>query len=334
MTRRVDISYKTILFISAFLAFLWILFLIRDLILILFISIILMSALSPMVDYLTKFKVPKGLSIALIYLIIIGVVSLLVSLIITPLASQTANLVGNLPQALERVLPAVNIDISFLRDQLTTLSRNVVGFSFTVFSNVIELIFMLVITFYLLLDKERVYKLLIQLTPGQKEKTRSLIYKIEGRLGAWFRGQITLSLIIGLLSYTLLFLLNVPYALPLGIVAGIMEIIPMIGPIIAAIPAILVALIVSPTLALFVALGYFAIQQAENSFIVPQVMKKAVGLNPLIVIITIAVGGRLLGVVGALLAVPITVVIQILLQELMHVDLDTYSNPQEEQKSA
>ncbi|KKQ80188.1 MAG: hypothetical protein UT01_C0017G0001, partial [Candidatus Daviesbacteria bacterium GW2011_GWA1_38_7] len=218
MTRRVDISYKTILFISAFLAFLWILFLIRDLILILFISIILMSALSPMVDYLTKFKVPKGLSIALIYLIIIGVVSLLVSLIITPLASQTANLVGNLPQALERVLPAVNIDISFLRDQLTTLSRNVVGFSFTVFSNVIELIFMLVITFYLLLDKERVYKLLIQLTPGQKEKTRSLIYKIEGRLGAWFRGQITLSLIIGLLSYTLLFLLNVPYALPLAIV--------------------------------------------------------------------------------------------------------------------
>src|SRR4029079_13441085 len=105
-----------------------------------------------------------------------------------------------------------------------------------------------------------------------------------------------------------LFLIHVPYALPLAILAGLLEVLPVIGPIISAIPAVLIALLTSPLQAGLVALAYLLIQQAESHVIVPQVMKKAVGLNPLIVILAVSIGGKLLGIPGALLAVPISVV--------------------------
>lgn len=151
-----------------------------------------------------------------------------------------------------------------------------------------------------------------------RNKLKKTVRRIEDKLGAWLRGQISLSLIIGTLSYIALFSLQVPFALPLAILAGLFEVVPVIGPIISAIPAILIALTVSPVTAGLVALAFFIIQQLENSLIVPQVMKKAVGINPLIVILTVSIGGKLLGVSGALLAVPITVVIQILVEDIFN----------------
>lgn len=326
MNRSIDISHKTILFIFGFIAALWLLFQIKDVILILFVAIIFMSALSPLVDLMTRGKIPKGLAIGVSYLIVVAMVGLLVTLIVTPLTNQTTNLFFNLPQTIEKISPALGLDMEVIQREITNISQHAVTFTLTVFSNFLALISVAVLTFYLLLDRERLYRLLTSLSPRQKEKTQKLIQKIESKLGAWLRGQIILSFVIGLMSYILLFAFNVPYALPLAILAGIMEVIPVIGPIISAIPAILITYVTSPALALFIGLGYFAIQQAENHFIVPQVMKRAVGLNPLIVILAIAVGGRLLGVAGGLLAVPITVVIQILLEEYLEVDLDTYSH--------
>ncbi len=136
-------------------------------------------------------------------------------------------------------------------------------------------------------------------------------------MGAWVRGQLFLSLVIGVLVYIGLFLLNVPYALTLAIAAGVLEVVPVIGPIVASIPGILLAFTISPVLALGVAVMYFVVQQLENHLIVPQVMGRAVGLNPLVVILAIAVGSRLLGIMGALLAVPLTVVLQIIVLEVL-----------------
>ena len=150
-----------------------------------------------------------------------------------------------------------------------------------------------------------------------EERVRNLTVQIEEKLGGWFRGQLFLSLVIGVLSFIGLSILGISYALPLAVIAGVMEVIPVIGPIISAIPPILIALTISPILGLGVAIMYFVIQQLENHLLVPQVMKRAVGLNPLVVILTIAVGSRLLGFAGALLAVPIAVVIQIVATEII-----------------
>jgi predicted PurR-regulated permease PerM len=131
------------------------------------------------------------------------------------------------------------------------------------------------------------------------------------------RGELTLVLVIGLLSFVGLTLLGIPYALPLAVIAGVMEIVPVVGPIIAAVPAIAAALLISPVFALATAALYFVIQQLENHLIVPTVMNRAVGLNPLMTIIALMIGGRLLGIGGAILAVPIVVVLKIIITDIL-----------------
>lgn len=321
MNRSIDISYKTIIFIAVFIALVWVTFLIRDVIILLFVAIIFMSALSPVVQALEKIKIPKSLAIALCYIVILSTVALLLSFVLTPLLDQTVNLVTNLPQYSSRLLPEDGpINRTVIQQELGNVSRNALTFTLEIFSNFVAFISVAVLTFYLLLERKRLDHLITQFAIGHEARAKRVTQKIEEKLGAWVRGQIALSLIIGLAAYIALSLLHVPYALPLAILAGIFEVVPVIGPIISSVPAILVALLISPLTALYTGLAFFIIQQAENHFVVPQVMKQAVGLNPLIVILAVAIGGRLLGISGALLAVPITVVIQIVTEDILRHD--------------
>ena len=311
MPRRIDISYKTIIFITAFLLSLWIIYQILDLILLLFVALILMSALSPIVKTLSRFKVPKPLSILLIYIIIFSLLGTILTLSFTPLIEQTSRLIQVLPSAVSSVLQVGNVDQSFLQKEFGNITGNLFSFTKTIFDNVITIILLLVLTFYLLLEREDLERRTAQLFVGQEERIRKLLVEVEEKLGSWLRGQLMLSIIIGTLSFIGLTILQVPYALPLAIWAGLLEVVPVIGPIISAIPAIIVAVTIAPVLGAGVAAMYFVIQQLENHLIVPQVMRKAVGLNPLMVILAISIGGRLLGIGGALLAVPIAVVVQL-----------------------
>lgn len=318
MNRSIDISYKTIIFITAFFALLWVLFLVRDVIMLLFVAIIFMSALSPIIERLEKFKIPKTLAISISYLVVVGIIGLILSFVVSPVVTQTGNLITNLPHFLNQLLPENGfIDRGVIQQELGSFSKNALEVSLTVFSNLLAFISIAVLTFYLLLERERLDSLLIQLSFGKQVRVKRIVNKIEEKLGAWLRGQFVLSLIIGSAAYILLSVLNIPYALPLAVLAGIMEVLPVIGPIISAIPAILIGYLSAPLVAVWVAFGFFIIQQLENHLVVPQVMKHAVGLNPLIVIIAVAVGGRLLGISGALLAVPITVVVQIIIEEIL-----------------
>jgi len=317
MPRKIDISHKTIIFITIFILTLWLLYLIRDLILILFVAVILMSALSPMIKFLSKIRIPKALGIAITYIIIIAIISGLFAIVIPPLIEETTKLFQTLPPNLDYLLSIVAVDKSVLQNQLTELSKNIFSITLTVFDNILTIIFLLVLTFYLLLERQSLENRIASFFIGRQERVKGLIIQIEEKLGGWFRGQFFLSLVIGTLSYIGLLILGVPYALPLAVVAGVMEVVPVIGPIISAIPSILIALTISPLLGLAVAVMYFVIQQLENHLIVPQVMKRAVGINPLFVILAIAVGSRLLGFAGALLAVPIAVVIQIIVAEII-----------------
>lgn len=317
MSRRIDISHKTIFFIAGFLALLWALFLIRDVIVLLFVAIIFMSGLAPIVDvFQQKTRMPRALAIAIVYIVIISIIVGLFSLMAIPLIEQTQNLLTTLPHTVQSLLPP-DVDRSIIQQQLGDFSKNLFGYTFTIFSNFIAIISILVLTFYLLLDKEKLDNLLAHFFIGREEIALSIADKIEDKLGAWLRGQIVLSLIIGTISFIVLTILQVPYALPLAILAGIFEVVPVIGPIISAVPAVFIAYVTNPVLGLIVGLAYFVIQQLEGHFIVPQVMKKAVGLNPLIIILAVAIGGRLLGIAGALLAVPIAVVIQIIVQDVL-----------------
>ncbi len=317
MPQRIDISHRTVIFIAVFILAVWIIYLIRDLLIVLFIAVILMSALTPLVNLFVKLKAPKALAIALTYIIIIALVGGILAGILPPLIEESSKFIINFPSLLSQLFAITNIDKSVLQSELTSISRNAFSITLTAFDNILTVIFLLVITFYLLLERENVEDHISAFFVGNENKTRRLMVKIEEKLGDWLRGQMFLSLIIGVLSYIGLTILNIPYALPLALFAGIMEIVPVIGPIVSAIPAIVLALTIAPLLGSAVTIMYFVIQQLENHLIVPQVMKRAVGLNPLLVILAIAVGSRLLGFGGALLAVPFAVVLQIIAADVI-----------------
>lgn len=317
MTQKIDISHKTVIFIAILILSLWAVYLTRDLLLILFVAVILMSALAPLVKFFTNLKIPKALSIGITYIIIIAILAGLLAIVLPPLVEETSRLIGTLPPLLGQLFSITGLDKSVFQSQLTTLSKNAFSITLAVFDNLLTIIFLLVMTFYLLLERENLENRLASLFVGRQERVKRSIVQIEEKLGAWLRGQLVLSLIIGLLSYIGLTILNIPYALPLAVIAGVMEVVPVIGPIISAIPPVVLALTISPVLSLGVAAMYFVIQQLENHLIVPQVMKRAVGLNPLVVILAIAIGSRLLGFAGALLAVPLAVVGQIIVAEII-----------------
>lgn len=321
MTRRIDISYKTIVFITAFIILLWVIYLILDIILLLFLAFILMSALSPLVDKLVARKIPKTLAAVVVFLVTIAVLSGIIAVGITPLINQTSTFIERLGNTIPTLLQNKFVDQSIIQQEFTKFSTRTVDFILGFFQNLIALATLLVITFYLLLDKEKIEHTATSFFIGRQERVRRLTTKLEDKLGAWLRGQLFLSVLVGVLYYAGLTLLGVEFALPLAIFGALLEVVPVIGPIIAGIPAVLIALTVSPLLAALVAGLYFAIQQVESHVVVPQVMRRAVGLNPILVILAVAIGGRLLGIGGALLAVPIAVVIQVVLQEFSKVEI-------------
>lgn len=323
MPRKIEISHRTIIFIFAFLAGIWFVAQIRDILFLLFISFILMTAIRPMVEWLEQYRVPRAISVFTVYILIFGFFGVSFAGAVPTLVTQSGRLMTELPRLVARVFPQWNGDISIITQQLAPLSENVIRVSVNIFNNALSTVTVLVFTFYLLTGRRDAERFLAEtLGPEVSRRVKEIVKRIEDRLGAWVRGQLLLMLIVGVFSYIGLLILRVEYALPLAIIAGVLEILPMIGPIISGVPAVLVALTVSPFLAVSVAALYFLIQQVENSVIVPQVMKKSVGFSPLLTIVALMIGARLAGVTGAVLAIPIVVTAQVIISYFLF-DSDT-----------
>lgn len=327
MPRKIEISHKTIFFILGAVGLIWFIIQIREIILLLFVSLILVSTLHSPVKLLSRMKIPRPISILFLYLLILAIIGGGVAMLITPLLEETKNLVTQLPIFLEGInrfflyqLPIEDILKSF-GSEFNLYGGNLVKYTFGFFSNILTLGTLFVLTFYLLLRWDNLGKSL-SAGFGQEERFTRLLNRIEVGLGNWVRGEFILMLIVGVMSYIGLRLLGLPYALPLAIFAGVLEIVPIIGPIISAIPAVIVALTISPLLALATFALYFLIQQLENNLIVPKVMQKAVGIDPLVTILALMIGAKLMGALGALLALPLALLVKIII-------LDIYQNRQE-----
>lgn len=315
---KVEISYKTIVFTVFFLIFLWFLTEVREIIFLVFVAFILMSALKPLADWLEKFHIPRFIAVILIYVLIIALLAFMGSSILPPLISESIRLGENMPKYVGPVLPFLKIDSQTLTQPLTFVGENVLKMTFGLFHNLFTTFTFFVISFYLLIERKHLDLHLSQFMGEEAaKKSVMIIKKVEERLGAWVRGQVTLALTIGICTFIGLFFLGIPYSLPLAILAGILEIIPTIGPIISAIPAVLVAVTLSPVMALLTVALYFVVQQLENHLVVPLVMKKVVGVPPLFTIIALLVGAKLAGIGGALLAVPIMVTIETIISSYL-----------------
>lgn len=322
----IEISSITILKVFGVAVLLWFLWYIRDILILLFVVGILVATLSPSVEKLYTKKIPRLLSVILIYLVLIILFSLLVYLIVPPIIVEINKLIQNSPAFIERIspiyyqskgyLPVFQQSLENIAGTLNRLTTNVWSAALTIFGGLVSFVTILVLTFYMLLEKESIDHIVISFLPiDRKDRILKIIQKVGKKMGSWLRGQLLLCLVIGVIDFIILSILGVPYALILAVLAGILEIIPTLGPVLGAIPAILVALTISPLTALIVTIGYLGVQQLENHILVPKVMGKAVGLSPVIVIIALIIGAKLLGIAGAILAVPAAAVIQVLVSE-------------------
>jgi predicted PurR-regulated permease PerM len=316
--QKLNPTQKNIIFFVLFLLSLWFIFQIKDILLMVFVAVILASALNPAVDRLEKMHIPRSAGIFILYVLLWGVLGTMIAAIVPAVVDQTTKLVQMLPSALGRVsfLSAHQQVISEqLISYLGTLPSDLLNVIVNIFSNVITVLTTIVISFYLLLEHKYLDAHLAKLiNSGQSEAVTKTLEVIEQHLGNWVRGELILMISIGVFTYLGLIILGVDIALPLAILGAFMEIIPNIGPIISAVPAVLIALTIHPLLALSTAALYFLVHFLENNLLVPKVMQKVAGVHPLVSILSLLVGFRILGSVGAILAIPIVICIQILIK--------------------
>lgn len=294
---------------------------IKDILLLIFFSSIITSTLAPAVRFLQKYKIPKVLCITILYVVIIAFLSLLITPLVPFFVDQFQSLLQNFPSFIDQAVKTLHLRInteqinSIISSQLATVGQNAVALTSGIFGSFFSIVTVIVISFYLLLDHDNIIGKIPTFFPSHHQKVKEGLREIEETLGDWFRGQMLLSLSVGLFTWLALSLIGLTYALPLAVLAGMLEIIPTIGPIVSSIPAIIVGFSVSPTTALTVALAFLLVQQLENNILVPKIMERAVGLHPVVIILGVIMGGQFAGVLGALLSAPLLSVLYIFLKK-------------------
>ncbi|NMC51904.1 AI-2E family transporter [Candidatus Kuenenbacteria bacterium] len=331
------LSYRSIMRVVVVFLALFFIYLVRDVLALLFVSVIFAAAIDPWVDWFKKRKVPRAISILFIYVLLIGVFSLIVVMLVPAMAEQIVQIVNNIPDYYEKIsvgihtlreragdsAAAVSSDsvVSTLQTLSTTLAQATKSIFVTVtsiFGGILSLFVVLVMTFYISVEEDGLKKFLKYLVPGkQRHYVMDLVDRMQMKVGLWLRGQLLLCFVVGILVYFGLLFLGVKYALLLALVAGILEIIPYLGPLLSGLIAVLVVSSDSWTKIVFVAALYLIVQQLENQVIVPKIMQRMVGLNPIVVIMVILIGVKLGGVVGGLLGVPVAAAISVYFDDIL-----------------
>jgi len=324
--RNIIISTRTILIVLTAVLVLWLMVQISNILLAIFVALILTLGLNPLVDWLTEQKLSRTLAVTLTYIFFLGLVVGLFALALPPMVSQVQKLVERLPLYVASIsLPGLaTVSEQFLNTLVSGISRgtgDVLKVTLTVFSNAFSVITILVLTFYFLLDYPNLKERFLALySKDSQKRIVKLLNEIENKIGGWLRGEVFLMFVVGIGCFFGLTLLRIDYALPLAVIAGFLEIVPLIGPIVSFIPAAIVASAKSPLSVLLVALLYILIQQLESNFVVPKVMKKVIGFSPIVTLIAIMIGGKLFGVLGALLSLPTTLMGHLIIRSLLEVE--------------
>jgi predicted PurR-regulated permease PerM len=327
MPRKVEISHRTIVFTVFFLVFLWVLYFIRDIILEFFLAILIMAVLDPFVTKLQEYKIPRGASVLIAYLFLIMLLGLSIAAIIPSLLEQTSSFINNLPRFLDSLGISSKVSEQIIQQvlgQIGSLPAKLVNTTFLLFSNFLGVVAVLVFAFYLLSERDDLKEQIIYWM-GEKRgmAVEKNFKKVEEKLGGWARGELSLMFAVGFANYIGLRLLGIPFALPLAILAGTLEIVPYIGPVLAAVPATLIGFGISPVIGWAVAAMAFLVQQLENHVLVPKIMQKQTGINPIITLLVLAIGARLAGLLGLLISVPVYITMQVITRQYFVSEDDT-----------
>lgn len=324
-----DISWGSLWRVLAMAAFVYLLFLARETVAILALALVISTAFAPMVARLEKWRVPRILGTVIVFLVALTLVAFVLYTIL-PLAllqlnSLFRNLSGLANQFLgvgapQEVADIIDTDLRGLTSVLLSGSVPFLQVLGRLLGGVAFVIATLVISFYLTASRDGVQKFLRAILPEVLEdRVLSIYERTRKKIGRWFQAQLFLSAVVGGVVFVGLYFLGVEQNLVLAVIAAVFELVPVVGPIFAGALAVAVALGDSAQLAFYVLILFVVIQQLENQLLVPLVLKKAVGVNPVMVLLSLIAGAQIAGVIGALVAVPAAVFFQELLDEWVEI---------------
>lgn len=328
----ISISLGTIVKFILVVLFFALLFILKDLVLVLLMSIVVASAVEPGTQWFVRRRIPRLFAVVFIYAAIAVCFAGIIFFLFLPLLSESSDFLRNFPayfntvtlsdtlnneffasNTLSNFTNGINLDkvVSQINHVMGSVTSNTFGTVTSFFGGVMSFFLMVVLSFYLAVEEDGVGKFLKAITTIKHERyVISLWKRSQRKIGLWMQGQLVLAIVVGMLVYLGLLIFNVPNALLLAFLAAAFEIIPLFGPILASIPAIALGFVGGGVpLALMVAALYVIIQQFESQLIYPLVVKKVVGVSPIVSIMALAVGWQLAGLTGLILSVPIAAVI-------------------------
>ncbi len=314
----------------------------------LIIAVIAAFVLNPFVDTLAsiaigkqQYHIPRGLAILLVFTLTALLLMILTTSVLLPIVSEFNNFVIDLPKLANKIKTltlvlaeqAKTVQVpdnirQLIEDGMSGtaaygigLVRNGINAIFIFATQVIELVVVPVLAYYFLKDWRTLKAAVINLVSRSAQvRLAGIIDELAAVVSNYIRGQILISCLMGFLVFAGMYFLKVDYPIVLGLLAALTETIPIIGPIIGAIPAILLAYLASPLLAVKVAAFYIILHQVENHIVVPNIMGHTIDLHPIMVIISLLIGGQLYGIAGMILAVPVAALLKVILRHLWYID--------------
>ena len=324
---------KVVLITAATLAVLYLLYEIRAILKLLFIAIFLAVALGPAVDfYQRRLRAPRSLSILLVYLTILAAIFGLGLLVVPPIVSGVNKFVKAVPGYVQdirnsrtlrkydnkyHITDKLNQEAKKLPNRLGDITGALTSVTVGVFSAAVQLVTVLTLAFFLIRDGQRIVDwVLRQVGPGRAERARAVLEDVYGAVAGYVLGNFLISLIAGTGTYLVLEILGVPFAVPLAVLMAFLDLIPLVGATIGGVLIGIVAAISDFPTALIVWAVYFIVyQQIENNLLQPVIYRRTVAVHPLLVLVAVLIGGSRLGVLGALLAIPVAAAIQIVVKD-------------------
>ncbi|MBU4348454.1 AI-2E family transporter [Patescibacteria group bacterium] len=292
----------------------------KDVLLAVLLSIVISSALDPFITFLEEHKIPRVLGALFVLIFLILLIAILLYIIIPIALTELNILITNLSNS---DIPILGLEkMSEITSSFTESISRLAGMLFSGGTSLFDLvskflggialtISVFVLSFYLSVDRRGVEKFLRAILPPIcEDEVLNVYFRTRLKIGKWLKGQIFLSLTVGVLVYIGLSLLGVKYSLVIAILAAVLELIPFVGPIVSGAIAVIVALSQSQIIAVYVLIFFVVVQKSESSFLTPVFMKLTTGLNPAVILIAIIAGGQMAGVIGLILAVPGAVLIQ------------------------
>ena len=325
---RWEIAPRSIAWILATIAGVWLFLQLRSLVLLLVVALVFAGTFNPLVEWMERRGIKRLFALTLVFVALVLVTALLIFLTVPPLLEQLAQVVHDAPRHREQLIAVLQqrdvtaplaraLQHAGIEQTLARLETFLVSYSGRVVIGLGWAMTTLFLSFYLLADGKRMQGAVYAVVPRDYHmRLARILHNLEMIVGGYMRGQLITSVAIGVFTYLLLLVCGVPNALSLALFAAVVDVIPFIGGLLATAPAVLSALSVSILTGVVVLALLFTYQELENRVLVPKVYGSVLRLAPTTVVLALLAGGLLLGVIGALLALPIAAGLQMVLQEL------------------